>query len=273
MKEYEKEKVLKQLQILNVSPKRSLGQNFLIGTGVIEKIIQRVQSLKAESLVEIGPGLGALTEHLLMLSIPLKVIELDRIFAGYWREKQLDVREGDALQMDWGSLNLKNACLVSNLPYQISSSIVVDRTVQPFGVESMVLMFQKEVAQRIIAQPKSKQYGLLTVIAQAGWDIETVLEAGPNEFYPPPNVASRVLLFKKKASIINNFESFLGFVKAGFAQRRKFLLSNLKEILSKNKVNRHEAEIYLLSLGYTSTVRAEELTVEHWQQFFNKFVR
>lgn len=271
MKDYEKDKVIQKLHLLGISPKRSLGQNFLIGKSVIERIIASVKTLNPSMILEVGPGLGALTEPLQQLGVPLSVIELDRTFAEMWKQKGLKVREGDALRLDWESLGLKDAVLVSNLPYQISSSLVVERSIDPQGVKAMVLMFQKEVAQRITATPKGKEYGLLTVIAQAFWQVQNVLEAGPNEFYPPPNVASRVLRFQRRPEMGGDLTNFLEFVKTGFAQRRKLLLSNLKPLYGKTRTTKEQWEIQLISLGYTPGVRAEEVSVDHWLTLYKKF--
>ena len=271
-RDYDKDLVIKKLHQMGISPKRSLGQNFLVGRSVIDRIVANVKSHNPTSIVEVGPGLGALTEPMMELGVPLMVLELDRTFAELWREKGLEVREGDALRVNWESLGLKNATLVSNLPYQISSSLVVERSIHPSGVENMVLMFQKEVAQRLVARPQTKDYGLLTVIAQLCWKIQKVLEAGPNEFYPPPNVASRVLSFQRRAEIQGDLSKFLTLVKTGFAQRRKLLLSNLKPLYGPTGTSKDQWEIQLISLGYKPGVRAEEVSVAHWWALYKKFM-
>ena len=146
-----KDELTARMQSLGIEPKRSLGQNFLISERVVAKIIETVERLgKARpALIEVGPGLGSLTESLLTLEKPLTLLELDKSLARFWRERGGDVMEGDALKLDWRTLNLPQGTLfVSNLPYQISSSLVVERSVEPAGIEVMILMFQKEVAQR-----------------------------------------------------------------------------------------------------------------------------
>lgn len=254
-----KTQVIDRLKEMGASPKRSLGQNFLVSQSVISKIIEAVESFSPGFVVEVGPGLGALTEQLHQKFPDILLIELDRVFSGFWREQGCKVLEEDALKVDWQELKLEsNSILVSNLPYQISSSLVIDRSVQPFGIEGMVLMFQKEVAQRIMCSKSQKNYGLLSVIAQCFWEIRTVCEAGPRDFYPPPNVASRVLKFSSKESPIENRPRFLWFVKSAFAQRRKRLMKNLSSTLKSgdNMSNLHDV---LADLGYPDTVRAEEL--------------
>lgn len=256
--------IIAKLEALGIAPKKSLGQNFLVSVAAIEKIAKAVSELNPEYLVEIGPGLGSLTGALLKLKIPMRLLELDRTFAKYWRDLQVEVIEGDALKWDWNRLkNEETTVLVSNLPYQISSSIVIDRSVQALSLKGMVLMFQKEVAERIVAKPKTEAYGLLSVIAQNFWIIENVLEAGPKDFYPPPRVASRVLRFKPRNDYEGSKKDFLKVVKAGFSHRRKFLLSNLKAL--SGKATDENLRLIFDEIKLSHQIRAEELTIQHWR--------
>lgn len=267
---YIKNEIVAKLESLGVSPKKSLGQNFLVSRVVIDRIIKSVSSFTPKALIEIGPGLGSLTEDLLKLEIPLELMELDRTFAKYWREdRSVRVIEGDALKWDWKRFsNNEDTLLVSNLPYQISSSIVIDRSIQQPQFKGMVLMFQKEVAERILAKSKTSAYGLLSVMAQSFWKIEIVTDAGPNDFFPSPNVGSRVLSFTSKESQITHPKEFLSLVKAGFAQRRKYLLTNLKAL---NHVGGAAglAEAFA-KLEFSTQMRAEELTIDDWARLYNQ---
>lgn len=257
--------IIAKLESMGLSPKKSLGQNFLVSKGAIVKITQAVSALNPEFLVEVGPGLGSLTESLLKLEKPLKLLELDRAFSQHWRDRKLDVIEGDALKWDWNLLkNTEKTVLVSNLPYQISSSIVIDRSIQEKPLKGMVLMFQKEVAERLMAKPKSDAYGFLSVIAQNYWTVSFVLEAGPNDFYPPPRVASRVLSFSPRTDFTGQKKEFLKVVKAGFAQRRKYLISNLK-VLSGKAID-NNLRVIFDDLKLSHQVRAEELSVNQWRE-------
>lgn len=270
------DEIKRLLDELGAAPKKSLGQNFLISEGVIGKIVDEVSRCAPRALVEIGPGLGALTRRLSRLSVPFRLIELDQKFAGYWREQGLDVLEADAMRVDWAALNLEQALLVSNLPYQISSSIVIDRSIEPHGVESMILMFQKEVAQRIAARPGSKDYGLLSVIAQNYWKIRALLDAGPRDFYPPPNVASRVLVFQRACAdplLEENGPLFLNFVKAAFSQRRKLLWKNLLQAFRPLKVSPDELKQAVVELGLTENARAENLSPRDFLRLFQAVAR
>jgi 16S rRNA (adenine1518-N6/adenine1519-N6)-dimethyltransferase len=260
-------------EALGIGAKRSLGQNFLVSDVVIDRIIKKAQSFAPEMLIEVGPGPGALTYFLRKFECPFHVIELDRVLAQYWRDQGLDVTEADALQMDWRPYykTTGKKVLVSNLPYQISSSIVIERSMDIDGLDHMVLMFQKEVAQRIAAKAKSENYGLLTVIAQTFWKTETVTEAGPRDFDPPPRVASRVLAFTKRPPTMKHTKSYLGFVKSAFAQRRKLLKKNISGICQQRNVTEEQLVSWLLEMGFTETARAEELSPEQFVTLYKKF--
>lgn len=265
--------VLRRLEKMDVNPKRSLGQNFLIDEGVVEKIIRSVETTKSRQIVEIGPGVGSLTDSLINLGVPLILIELDRSFAGYWRERELRVVEGDALRIQWQDLDLISpTLLVSNLPYQISTSLVVDRCFAPIEITEMILMFQKEVAQRLTSSPRTKEYGMLSVIAQLFWQIRGVGEAGPKCFYPPPKVASRVLHFQRREEgSIRLDRQFLQFVKAAFSYRRKIIWKNLTSEYGKFGLSMEEAIDLGSRLGLGRTLRAEELTPEDFKHLYLEF--
>lgn len=248
--------------------KKSLGQNFLVSDVVISRIHQAVLRTEPERLIEVGPGPGALTSGLLDMKKPLTLIELDRTMAAYWRGKGLEVLEEDALKVDWKPLILPGTILVSNLPYQISSSIVIDRSLDENGVGHMVLMFQKEVAQRLRAMPSTENYGLLSVIAQNFWEMELVSEAGPRDFDPPPRVASRVLGFHRKVDAVANRKGFLVFVKAAFSQRRKLLKSNLAGWLHDHRAAPENLLAKLAEFGLKETARAEELSPARFRELY-----
>lgn len=257
-----------RLAAMGVAPKMALGQNFLINTHVINRIVESVNLRKFNDLIEIGPGLGALTEPILASGHKPRLVELDREFAAYWRTRDLEVNEVDALKFDWEAMPLKApALLVSNLPYQISSSIVIDRCLGPEAIQYMVLMFQKEVAQRLTAGPSTKEYGLLSVIAQLHFKISKVTDAAPGDFFPPPKVASRVLAFERLPRQPLG-EPFLKFVKLAFQFRRKFLLKNLKSLGDKTKAQR--APVAVQEMGLSEKVRAEELSPAQFETLFKK---
>lgn len=251
-----------RLAEMGITPKKAFGQNFLVSRFVIEKIVNEVKRRSHASLIEIGPGLGALTEPLLAGGLKPRLIELDRDLVEYWRSRGLDVIDNDALKVNWESLPLKEpALLVSNLPYQISTHLVIDRCFGPQSLKHMVLMFQKEVAERLTASPSSKAYGVLSVMAQVHFHMLKVADAAPKDFFPPPKVASRVLGFERKSNASPG-PQFLKLLKAGFAFRRKYLLKNLKGVVDKSQVDRLPGIFEELELS--SQTRAENLSPEMW---------
>lgn len=259
-----RDRILKAQQELGIQPKKSLGQNFLIADHVVEKITKAVEDFSPKSVIEVGPGLGSLTHSLTesdkLKSAKFELIELDSVFAEYWRKRGFQLQEADALNIDWTALvnRLDKPCVfVSNLPYQISSRIVVDRSMEP-GLAGMVLMFQKEVAQRMQAKCGDELYGFLSVVVQSFWSTRTVSEAGPRDFDPPPKVASRVLEFRPRENSIRR-ERYLTFLKAAFRQPRKLMASNLSSLAD---LKRDQIELVLKNRGLSEKSRAEELKVE-----------
>ena len=262
--------IFERLRELGAEPKRSLGQNFLISERAVNQIIGAVERnlaahAKANSapqhLIEIGPGLGSLTESLLELSVPFQVVELDKVFSEYWRSRGVKVKEADALKLDWRDLNLEaGTMLVSNLPYQISSSLVIERSLAPAGITQMILMFQKEVAQRLMGRARSEEYGLLSVIAQTFWKMSNLIEVSPREFYPAPNVVSRVVQFEwlnREMPKGGTADDYLKLVKGAFAHRRKLMMKNLTGQWGAIQGDKW-AEVFAAT-GIGAQARAEEL--------------
>jgi 16S rRNA (adenine1518-N6/adenine1519-N6)-dimethyltransferase len=257
--------VLEKLKELGIRPNKKLGQNFLVNVQVCKRIVEASLKNNPSKLIEVGPGLGALTDLLLEQSVPVTLIELDRTFCEYWNNKNANVIQIDALKLDWGTLeNPPNTTLVSNLPYQISSSIVIDRSIEPYNINHMVLMFQKEVGMRMMAKHKTPDYGLLTVIAQTFWKVEHLMDVGPKDFYPPPQIASRVIVFSRSSTQMENPQKYLSLVKKAFSQRRKFMISNLSQLYTREVLSQAFAKI-----GIKETVRSEDLTVAQFIDLYN----
>ena len=249
------------LKELHISPLKHLGQSFLIDNQLAEKIILEVKKTKAP-WIEIGPGPGALTR---LFSEKEKkdliLIEKDKKIAGYWREKDFSVLRQDALKTNWTTLP-HPFTLFGNLPYQLAGPLILKASLFPKQVASMILMMQKEVSLRVRAQPKTKDYGLLSVMAQTFWNIQRIAEAGTKNFYPPPKVAGHVLKFQRKKSPVSANE-FLTFLKSCFSQRRKKLIRRLPVSLPK-------AEAFLSEINKDSNTRAEELTPEEFISLFKQ---
>ena len=250
-----------RLEEMGLQPKRSLGQNFLVSEGAVFKILSTLPADPSIPVVEIGPGPGALTEGLLKRGFQPTLIELDSRAAAYWRSRGLMVLEDDALKVNFDQFP-KESFLISNLPYQISASLVLDLSTTTETFSEMTLMFQKEVAQRLSSEPKNSSYGLLSVVAQIFWDVRKVMDLAPKAFYPAPKVASRVLKFRRLPHKMEMKEraSFLRFVKACFHQKRKKLANNLKGIMESDKLV--QILSYLETQGFGAHVRAEEIAPE-----------
>lgn len=235
-----REKINTRIEELSIVAKKSLGQNFLVDQSVVDDIVGFVQKNTDLKWIEIGPGLGSLTDELKNeLSF---VIELDSYFAQYWSKQGLNVVEVDALKYDWSQISnnlLKHDLdnnnldpkfgLVSNLPYQISSRIVIETSINS-KFEKMVLMFQKEVADRILSQKSDSNYGFLSVVSQNFWDIKKLVFVSPNCFNPKPKVDSQVLTFIRKESEISDRNGFVQFVKNCFLERRKKISNKAKKM-------------------------------------------
>ena len=219
------------LKALNIRPKKSLGQHFLTNEEKIKVIISEVKKFDPSFIMEIGPGLGALTKPLLKLKKTLRAVEMDKVLTRHLRKEGVDVLYGDVLKISWGKHLKPGSVLVGNLPYQPSARLLVQCCPPPRHLKSMVLMFQKEVALRIKAKPGNKTYGLLSVLSQCYWNVRHLTTICREDFYPVPKVAGEVLVFTKKHFDIFKPAVFLLFVKHCFQQRRKILINQLKPVV------------------------------------------
>jgi len=253
-------------------PNKKLGQNFLVNPRIVQRLIEKssqlIKDFNLQSVVEIGPGFGALTDDLARLGPALLLCEFDSGLVEYWRVKGFEVVPGDALLHDWQELVRKGkiqapSLLVSNLPYQIAASLVMELCLQSHPFQALIFMFQKEVAVRIASQKGQENYGLLSIVAQTYWEVSTLIDAGPQDFHPVPNVGSRVLTFVRKPGVSEKIppESFVGFVKAAFIQPRKKLSSNLGSRFNASQLEKAWAH-FVLDPG----VRAEGLTPGQFQK-------
>ena len=245
-----------QLKSLAHIPKKNMGQNFLVNEKVILTIINEALVDNPKKIIEIGPGLGSLTDHLMKKHNNIVLIEKEKKFTNKWDGAQ--IIHGDALKIDWAKLIERGTVLVSNLPYKIASRILVDRSIDNPALDKMVLMFQKEVADRIMAKKgEKKDYGILSVIAQNFWNIKQVVNLGPKDFYPPPRVFSRVLSFEKINNEIESKLDFLRFVKKAFSNRRKKVVSNVKWL-----------DCHLEKFNLPKNARAEEISPTMFKKLF-----
>ncbi|HEU4460397.1 MAG TPA: 16S rRNA (adenine(1518)-N(6)/adenine(1519)-N(6))-dimethyltransferase RsmA [Methylibium sp.] len=213
-------------------PRKRFGQHFLTDAGVLDRIVDAIDPRPGEALVEIGPGLGALTVPLLERCERLTVIELDRNLAARLRRRAgLEVIEADVLKVDFEALARERAQplrIVGNLPYNISSPILFHLLPLAEAVTDQHFMLQKEVVERMAAAPGGKDYGRLSVMLQWRYDIESVLDVPPEAFEPPPRVESAVVRMQPLTQAATLDATLLeALVATAFSQRRKLLRHTL----------------------------------------------
>jgi 16S rRNA (adenine1518-N6/adenine1519-N6)-dimethyltransferase len=255
--------------------KKSFGQNFLVDDTYIRKIVDAVGPSAADLVIEIGPGRGALTTRLLEKAGKVIALELDRdlhpfLTREFGAVENFQLIDGDALHFDFAALAAEHktrAKLVANLPYNISTAILQRLIDQRAAVSEMVLMFQREVVERITAPPGSGERGFLTVLVEAYLDAEHLFDVPPQAFRPAPKVYSSVarLMPREEGTIgIADPRLFRRLVSAGFAQKRKTILNNLKNAVELVG----DAAGLLESAGIEPRRRAETLTLDEWKSLY-----
>lgn len=267
LKQPHKTKLLKQLKKLNIHPKKSLGQNFLINPYISEQITSIIKELKPQTLMEIGPGLGSLTIPLSRLKIPLTLVELDSKIAEFWRQKNFSVLEQNALQLHSSQFS-KSTVLAGSLPYQISNRLILQASIHWPPIQQMCFMVQKETAERISSSNKQKSYGFLSAAVQYSWKIQKHFEVKISDFYPPPKVEGAVLTFKRK-NILS--PALADFIKECFQQKRKILLKkikNMKDLKTPIPNTLKHIQRSFDSLHIPLTARAEELSVDQFVKLY-----
>ena len=229
---------------MNIIPKKSLGQNFLLDKNIIKKICDNGNISEKDYVLEIGPGTGNLTETIL-LKKPKKlyVIEKDKRLIEHLNKKFQDsivVINEDILQYKFNELNIKNLIVFGNLPYNISSQILVKfikHHRKDFTFKKLIFMFQKEVAERILAKDNTNLYGRLSIFSSWKFNIKKIMDIEPSSFYPKPKVTSTLLIFEPKSNYIefknsNNLEHITNIF---FNQRRKMIKKPLNIIFKNPK--------------------------------------
>jgi 16S rRNA (adenine1518-N6/adenine1519-N6)-dimethyltransferase len=272
---------------LSNAKKPKLGQNFLSDIGAAEKIIDALGDISQKLVVEIGPGQGALTKTLVKRAGRLIAIELDRLMAtelryNYSRFANVEILEGDILKIDFrtvlhrtiGPLNdlrpLKpsRANVIGNLPYYITSDILLHLFEFHDQFDAMVIMVQREVADRIAAQPGSRDYGLLSATAQLYCRVNNLFTLPPGAFTPPPKVHSSVL----RLTVAPRFQelnvepkTFIPFLKVAFAMKRKTLLNNLKALYPSAQI-----KAALEQSAIRPDARAEAMSLDQTAMLFHQ---
>jgi len=243
-------------------PRKRFGQNFLVDEQVINQIVSTVSPKKNDTVIEIGPGKGALTFPLINHLKKIHVIEIDRDLISLLQKKnnkKISIHESDALVFNFDQFK-QNIRIVGNLPYNISSPLLFHLLNYRENIIDMTFMLQKEVVDRIVAPPGSKVYGRISVIMQAFFDTELMFVVPKESFNPQPKIESAILYLKTKSKpLVQNSKPLEEIVKIAFSQRRKTLKNCLKSVL-----NQSQTDIDL-------SQRAEMLSVENYVTLMNDY--
>jgi 16S rRNA (adenine1518-N6/adenine1519-N6)-dimethyltransferase len=258
------------LNEIRVSPVKSLGQNFLHDRNLARWIVNKAQLNQDDYVIEIGPGLGALTEFALDSQAHILAIEKDRRLVEFLRQRfsndRLEVLHADALDFDLrGLFGKPRVKLVGNLPYYVASQLLLKFTKYPSPISLWLLMLQDEMARRICAKPGTKDYGALSLLVQIHSRVEYLRAVPANLFFPRPEVDSALVqISQRSAGELPNHDSetVARLVRKGFSQRRK----QLRNLVSKDLPEWDEA---VECVGFDPRVRAEELTLEQWIELAN----
>lgn len=257
------------------APRKRFGQHFLTDASVLERIADALAPRPGERLLEIGPGLGALTAVLLGRVDTLEAVEIDRDLVARlrsrWPSPRLTVHEADALAFDFGALTRppfgdaargddRRLRLVGNLPYNVSTPLLIALLAHREAIVDMHFMLQKEVVARIVAPAGGADYGRLGVMLQAFHRAERLFDVPPEAFDPPPKVDSSVVRLRPRvAPLVHDARTLEGLLAVAFAQRRKMLRGTLMPWLRAQGVDPADT-----AFGLTPTARPEEVPLERW---------
>ena len=261
----------------DIKMSKKLGQNFLIKRGIVDEIVHAAELTPGEPVLEVGPGIGTLTQGLAQSGADVTAIELDRrllevldtTLASY---DNVRIIHGDVLKLDVPSImNHKPFKVVANLPYYITTPIIMSLLESKLPIERLVVMVQKEVALRMVAKPGTKDYGALSVAVQYYTEPDIVLDVPPKSFLPAPAVTSSVIrcvLRDKPPVDVIDEKLFFRVVKAGFAQRRKTFSNTMKTTgLSKDRI-----EELLAKANIDGQRRGETFTLQEFADVANAWV-
>ena len=258
----------------DIKMSKKLGQNFLIKRGIVDEIVHAAELTPGEPVLEVGPGIGTLTQGLAQSGADVTAIELDRrllevldtTLASY---DNVRIVHGDVLKLDVPTImNHKPFKVVANLPYYITTPIIMSLLESKLPIERLVVMVQKEVALRMVAKPGTKDYGALSVAVQYYTEPDIVLDVPPKSFLPAPTVTSSVIrcvLRDKPPVDVIDEKLFFRVVKAGFAQRRKTFSNTMKTTgLSKDRI-----EELLAKANIDGQRRGETFTLQEFADVAN----
>ncbi len=270
------------LQSNGLSVNKRFGQNFLINAGVADSIVKKAELSEDDLVFEIGCGLGSLTNRILLENPTTYGFEIDKAYILHINKlfnenKKFQLIAGDFLKTFDGLKTkidrnaYRKTVFLGNLPYYITTPILEKIFTSGFGFDLIIIMLQKEVAERIISGPGTKKYGSLSVYCQFYSDPKVIINVSPSSFYPRPSVDSSVIMFKKKDNIYNvkNIDLFFRFSNSIFMNRRKQLKNNILFAVKLNDIEKQLILDSLEKLSIPTSIRGEELSVERIAEIVN----
>lgn len=274
----------KTIEILNrngIFAKKKFGQNFLIDSNIVMKIVKTANITKETNVIEIGPGIGAMTEILAKEAGKVLCFEIDEDMVNILNEEikndNVKIVNKDFLKVDLDEemryfIEPKNIVVVSNLPYYITTPIIFKLLEYSKNIEKMVFMVQKEVSERLTAKPGSKEYGSLSVLIELNGTMKKEFNVSRNCFYPVPNVDSEIVSMEinKNDSALKNDPIFGKFIQNIFEMKRKTLANN---ICKKPNFSRDDLNKILQELGLSESVRAESLSLNQISKIYEALVK
>ncbi|KAF0993460.1 16S rRNA (adenine(1518)-N(6)/adenine(1519)-N(6))-dimethyltransferase RsmA [Geobacillus sp. TFV-3] len=272
------------LERYGFSFKKSLGQNFLIDANILRKIVDVADISPDTGVIEIGPGIGALTEQLARRAKKVVAFEIDGRLLPILADTlspydNVRIFHQDVLKADLHDViaeelaDVSDRMVVANLPYYVTTPIIMKLLTDRLPIRGMVVMLQKEVADRLAAKPGTKDYGSLTIAVQYYTEAEVVMTVPRTVFMPKPNVDSAVIRLVKRQHppvVVDDEVVFFQVVRASFAQRRKTLFNNLTNNLPGGKENKEQIERVLVALGIDPRRRGETLDIAEFASLSNE---
>ena len=268
-----------------IRTKKSFGQNFLTDLNVLKNIVEAADITANDNVIEIGPGIGALTEQLAQAAGEVLALEIDQDLIPVLKEvlspyDNVKVINQDVLQANLPELIKKEfkdpsrpIKVVANLPYYITSPILMNLLASPVEWATICVMMQKEVAQRLTAKPGTKQYGALTLAIEYQMQAKIAFDVSRKVFVPAPNVDSAIVVLTPRTNPLPvqpfDKQKLFGFIRGCFAHRRKSLWKNLQSVIGKDPVVKEKMTAVLTQLDISPQIRPEKLTLEQFIELAN----
>lgn len=274
-------------QKYGIQAKKSLGQNFIIDTNILHNIVKAGSVDKDTIVIEVGPGIGALTEQIAKVAKHVYAFEIDQRLLPVLDDTlspydNVTVLNEDILEVDLSAffeeqtINQERVVVMANLPYYITTPIIINFLESSVNVDQMIFMIQKEVAERIAAEPSTKAYGSLSIAVQYYAEAETLFIVPKTVFRPQPNVESAIIrlnLLHEPAAEVTNEKYFFTLTRSSFAQRRKTLWNNLKIAYGKEPETQEKLKVALDEAGIDSKRRGETLTIQEFADLANAMLK